>query len=69
MKLIMFNGIVLIALAVFLYYQTRYRNIDRIFLSAQLAELALGLINMILIGRNIASGQKPSGRIKQVSKS
>ncbi|MBT30934.1 MAG: hypothetical protein CMO01_14845 [Thalassobius sp.] len=65
MKLIVFNGIVLISLASFLYYQANFKAIDAVFLYAQLAEFAFGIGNLVLIGLNIKSGLVLSGRLKK----
>lgn len=65
MKIIVANGVILITLAVFLYYQAHYRAIDTAFLCVQSAEFAFGLCNMVLIGLNIKSGFALSGRLKK----
>ena len=62
MRFVLINGIALIALACFLYYRSHYKAIDNIFLAAQFAEFALGLTNLVLIGMNIKSGLRLSGR-------
>jgi hypothetical protein len=67
MKFIATNGMILVTLAVFLYYQATYQAIDAFFLSAQLAELALGFINLLLIGSNIKAGLKLSARKQKAS--
>lgn len=63
MKFIMFNGLILISLAVFLFYRANYVQIDLIFLYAQLAEFLFGLVNLTLIGLNVRTGLKLSGRL------
>lgn len=60
MKWMSINGIVLIALAIFLYYRSHYQEIDGIFLAAQLVEFVFGLANLNLIFRNAKSGWKLS---------
>ena len=65
MRFVFINGIGLITLACFLYYRSHYQSIDTTFLVAQVAELALGLTNLILIGLNIRSGFQLSGRFKR----
>jgi len=65
MKFITINGIILIFLAVFLYYQSHYQAVDSIFLIAQVAEFVFGLINLTLIGLNLIAGLKLSGRIRR----
>ena len=61
MKLVLINGIMLIALACFLFYRSHFRAIDSIFMVAQAVEFILGLTNLVLIGLNIAGGLKLSG--------
>lgn len=63
MKIITMNGIILICLAIFLYYQSHFRSFNNTFLFAQIAELVFGLGNLILIGLNARTGLKLSGRI------
>lgn len=65
MKLVFINGMGLVTLACFLYYRSHYQTIDIIFLGAQIAEFALGLTNLILMGLNIKSGFQLSGRFKK----
>jgi hypothetical protein len=65
MRFVFVNGITLITLACFLYYRSHYQTIDDIFLTAQITEFALGLTNMALIGLNIRSGFRLSGRLKK----
>jgi hypothetical protein len=65
MRFVFINGIGLITLACFLYYRSHYQSIDTTFLVAQVAELVLGLTNLILIGMNIRSGFQLSGRLKR----
>ncbi|UZR99469.1 hypothetical protein [Chondrinema litorale] len=65
MKLIVFNGIVLISLASFLYYRVSFKEIDVVFFYVQMAEFAFGIGNLVLIGLNIKSGMKLSGRLKK----
>ena len=65
MKFIILNGLILTGLASFLYYRSNYQSIDMVFLSAQFAEFFFGLANLTLIGLNIKSGLKLSGRLKR----
>lgn len=65
MKLIMVNGLLLTAMAVFLYYKAQYHEIDDVFLYAQVAELIIGPVNLALIGMNIRDGLRLSGRINK----
>jgi len=67
MKFITANGMILVMLAIFLYYQANYRAIDAVFLGAQLAELTLGFINLVLIGLNIKAGLELSTRKQKAS--
>ncbi|MEM8968744.1 MAG: hypothetical protein AAGE93_20175 [Bacteroidota bacterium] len=62
MKFITTNGMILVTLAIFLYYQATYQSINAVFLSAQIAELALGFTNLVLIGMNIKAGLRLSAR-------
>lgn len=62
MKLIALNGIVLISLAIYLYYHAIYKTIDSTFFYVQLAELLMGGLNLGLIGMNISAGLRLSGR-------
>lgn len=63
MKWIMLNGMLLTSLAVFLYYRSNFQTIDAAFFFAQVAELAFGMVNLILIGMNIKAGLRLSGRL------
>ena len=65
MKFVAFNGIILISLAVYLYYRANYNNIDSTFLGVQIIELLFGAINLILLGLNIKGGMQLSGKIKR----
>ncbi len=65
MRLVLVNGVGLISLACFLYYRSHYQTIDAIFFVAQVAEFALGLTNMALIGLKIKSGFQLSGKFKK----
>ncbi|WP_149303814.1 hypothetical protein [Pareuzebyella sediminis] len=64
MKFVAFNGIILISLAIYLYFRAINNNIDSTFLYVQIIELLFGAINLTLIGLNIKAGMKLSGRIK-----
>lgn len=63
MKLIVINGILLIFIAIYLYYKAIYDYIDDTFFYFQILELVLGLFNLILIGLNIKSGRKLSKKV------
>ncbi len=65
MKFVAFNGIILISLAIYLYFRATNNNIDSTFLYVQIIELLFGAINLTLIGLNIKAGMKLSGRIKR----
>lgn len=64
MKFVLVNGMMLISLAIFLYYRSHYQQIDDIFLIAQIAEFAFGLANLTLIALNAKDGFQLSGRTK-----
>lgn len=66
MKFIMFNGFVLVFLAIYLYYRSHYREIDNTFFLLQLTEFAFGLINLTLIGLNARNGMQLSGKLKKL---
>jgi|SRR5690606_22378888 len=65
MKIVVVNGFLLINLAIFLYYRSHYQKIDSIFLLAQVAEFALGLLNLSLIFTNARAGMQLSGKLKK----
>jgi uncharacterized membrane protein YuzA (DUF378 family) len=65
MKFVAFNGIILVSLAIYLYFRATNNNIDNTFLSIQIIELLFGAINLTLIGLNIKAGRKLSGRKKR----
>lgn len=65
MKFVAFNGIILISLAIYLYFRAINNNIDSTFLGVQIIELLFGAINLTLLGLNIKAGMKLSGRIKR----
>ena len=65
MKLMIINGVGLISLAIFLYYRSHFHTIDHIFLTAQIAELGLGLGNLTLIVLNAKSGMQLSGKLQR----
>ena len=56
MKFIAINGLVLISLAVYLFYHANYQAIDTAFFFVQMLELAMGAVKLILISMNIKSG-------------
>jgi hypothetical protein len=62
MKVIAFNGAVLIFLAIFLYYHVHFEEINGIFWAAQAAEFLLGAYNLVLISLNAKAGFVLSGR-------
>jgi len=63
MKLVALNGVILISLAIYLYYHAVYKTIDTTFLYVQIVELVIGAINLGLIGMNIRAGMQLSGRL------
>lgn len=63
MKFVAINGVLLISLAIYLYYHANFKVIDTTFLIAQITELFLGAINLGLIAMNIRAGMKLSGRL------
>ena len=65
MKRIAFNGVLLVSLAIYLYYHAVYKTIDRTFLYIQIMELIIGALNLGLIGKNIHSGLQLSGRLRK----
>ncbi len=65
MKIIAFNGIILITLAIFLYLKSTKEEFDTQFWLAQIIELILGSINLTLISLNIKLGLVLSGRFKK----
>ncbi len=64
MKLVLVNGMILISLAIFLYYRSHYQQIDNVFLIAQITEFAFGLFNLSLIFMNAKAGMQLSGKLK-----
>ena len=67
MKLVACNGIILISLAVYLYFRALTNTMDRTFLGVQIIELVFGATNLTLLGLNIKDGMKLSGRIKRTT--
>lgn len=65
MKLIAMNGVLLILLAIYLYYHAHHKTIDKTFLIVQMVELSIGAANLVLIGKNVLSGLMLSGKIKK----
>ena len=63
-KLVLMNGMILISLAIFLYYRSHYQQIDSVFLIAQIAEFAFGLFNLSLIFMNAKSRNAVIRQIK-----
>jgi hypothetical protein len=68
MKFVILNGIMLVSLAIFLYYRSHYLSIDVVFLTAQIAELAFGLTNLFLIVLNARNGLQLSGKLAKRTK-
>ncbi|TRX52225.1 hypothetical protein FNH22_22675 [Fulvivirga sp. M361] len=64
MKFVMINGIVLISLVVFLYYQSHFKVINTTFLIAQIAEFIFGLGNLTLIGLSARTGLMLSDKLR-----
>ena len=64
MKFVMINGIILMSLAVFLYYQSHFKSINDLFLIAQITELVFGFVNLTLIGLNVRVGLILSGKLR-----
>lgn len=62
MKWVAINGIILVLLAVYLYFRATNNQIDQTFLFVQITELVFGTINLTLIGLNIRAGRKLSGK-------
>ena len=68
MKAVAINGMILVALAVFLFTRAHGGRIDPVFLSAQAVELLLGAINLLLLGLNVKDGLRLSGKVERSSK-
>ena len=66
MKWIAINGLLLIILAIILYYRTQEGVFDTLFWSMQVAELVLGFSNLVLLGMMIRDGLILSGKVKGV---
>ena len=64
MKMIAFNGILLILLATYLYISSRDGVLGQLFWVAQILELTLGATNLFLITRNIKAGFVLKGRCR-----
>lgn len=56
MKFVAGNGILLITLAIYLFYHAHYKTIDGTFMMVQVLELIMGFINLSLIGWNAKDG-------------
>lgn len=67
MRFVFINGMMLIALAIFLYYRSTYVALDTMFLAAQFLEFAFGITNVTLIILNVRSGLQLSGRSKRIN--
>lgn len=68
MKIIALNGLILITLAIYLYYHAIYKFIDTTFYYIQMVELFLGALNLGLIVMNINTGLKLSVRRKKTTR-
>lgn len=66
MKWIAVNGMMLVALATFLYFRSNFAEIDNTFFIAQFLEFGFGLANLVLIGLNTTNGLKLTGKLKKV---
>ena len=64
MKWIMMNGMLLILLASYLYYQSNFQTINDTFLYFQIMEFVLGISNLFLIGLNMKAGFQLSNSLK-----
>ncbi|MEM0517210.1 MULTISPECIES: hypothetical protein [Aequorivita] len=60
MKFVAINGLLLISLAIYLYYHANFKTIDTTFFTVQGIELLLGAVNLSLIGLNIRAGLRLS---------
>lgn len=67
MKMMAANGLMLVSLAIYLYYHAVYKSIDSTFFIIQMIELTLGACNLLLIGLNVRDGLRLSGRLSRVS--
>mgnify|MGYP003402904894 FL=1 len=65
MKFVMLNGIILVSLAIFLYYRSHFQSIDGVFLTFQIAEFVFGLTNLSMIILNARNGMQLSGKLKR----
>lgn len=63
MKLVMVNGMILISLAIFLFYRSHFQEIDGVFLTFQIAEFFFGMVNLTLIGLNARNGMQLTWKI------
>jgi hypothetical protein len=63
MKHVLRNGVMLIGLAIILYFLVQRERIDGIFQAVQLLELVLGAANIRLLIRIIRDGMRLSGRL------
>jgi hypothetical protein len=67
MKLIAANGLlVMLPSAIFLYYRSAANQFDAIFLTVQVVEIAGGMLQLFLLGRNFRDGLKMT-RAKRVT--
>ncbi|WP_116127300.1 hypothetical protein [Lewinella sp. IMCC34183] len=62
MKVVAFNGCILIGLAIYLYFRAVHYSIDGTFLFFQVLELLFGATNLTLIVLNARAGMKLSGQ-------
>lgn len=58
------NGMILLSLASFLFYKVSKDEIDLLFYAAQVAELIVGAINILLLGLMIRDGFRLTRRFK-----
>lgn len=68
MKWIAMNGVVLVSIAIYLYYLSNFGEISQTFWIFQTVEIVFGGFNLILIGLNIKSGLVLSKKKKGLEK-
>lgn len=64
MKFVMVHGLMLTSLAIYLFYQSHYGELDKHYHMAQFIEMGLGCTNLILMLLNFGDGRKLSGNQK-----
>jgi hypothetical protein len=68
MKVLALNGfLVMIPSALFLHHKASLDEFDRMFYSVQALELAVGLLQLFLLGQNFRQGLLLSGKLKAKS--